>query len=776
MDKKSNALAYRSDIDGLRAVAVLAVVFYHAGLGFPGGFVGVDVFFVISGFLITSIIIREMENGTFSMVNFWERRVRRILPASLATLIVVFIAGWFLLLPSAFLDLSKSVISQVLFVSNIYFWRTTNYFSPASEQKPLLNTWSLAVEEQFYFFFPLAVMAFWWAWARWEKAQADRILGTTNHTNLHEKFEPPITPIGTDKNKEAGARLAGQAGAAFSNPFTSELARDSENTSLTRSASGPASLTATSYSPPATAPEAPTPATSHPLLATAAEALSPATSDSPRVTSPIGEQRRRALFWLFGAVALVSLGVSIWGVKAQPYAAFFLLPTRAWELLCGAMLAVVPARSWSASHWLSQAMAGVGLTGILVPVFFYSHSTAFPGMTALPPCLGAVLLIWANRNPAQSTWAGRFLSIKPLVFVGLISYSLYLWHWPIFAFFRYWELVPYSAGFRFALVGAGFVVAVASYYLVEQPFRRKVVFQSRRGVFFAALCGSLVLLIAGLGVLSLGGASTRFAEEVLATDRAAVDIGFAESYKTADIINDNIGKIGVAGGEGVDVLVWGDSHAMAIVPAVDDALKELGLSGHVITHSSTAPLLDFVRVHQYGLGAMSKDWAQAALDLVRLKKVKLVIMASNWGAHMGNPGSGESGDFKIHFNHTIKLISDAGATPVVVLEMPSYDAPVPRILAHQSLFQSDASIFWEKSYNRNYLLSSDNALLNEIQEKSALVIDPKPLFYDEEGKSYPGVRNGIILFRDTGHLTPGGARAILSGKFQNLIVETIDKE
>ncbi len=174
MDKNLKSLAYRPDIDGLRAAAVLSVVFYHAGLGFPGGFVGVDVFFVISGFLITTIIVKELENGSFSMLHFWERRVRRILPASLATLIVVFIAGWFLLLPSAFLDLSKSLIAQVLFVSNIYFWRTTNYFSPASEEKPLLNTWSLAVEEQFYFIFPIALMGLWWAWARWQKAQEDR--------------------------------------------------------------------------------------------------------------------------------------------------------------------------------------------------------------------------------------------------------------------------------------------------------------------------------------------------------------------------------------------------------------------------------------------------------------------------------------------------------------------------------------------------------------------------------------------------------------------------
>ncbi len=337
----------------------------------------------------------------------------------------------------------------------------------------------------------------------------------------------------------------------------------------------------------------------------------------------------------------MSLGISIWGVKAQPYATFFLLPTRAWELLCGSMLAVLPSSFWTERQWVNQVAASLGGLGILLPVFFYSHSTTFPGIAALPPCLGAVLLIWANRNPAQSTWAGRFLSIKPLVFVGLMSYSLYLWHWPIFAFFRYWELVPHSVGFRFALVGAGFVVAVASYYMVEQPFRRKVVFKSRWKLFGGAHCASSLLLIAGLGILILGGASTRFTEEVLATDRAVVDIGFAESHKTTDIINDKIGKIGVADSGEVGVLVWGDSHAMAIVPAVDEALKQLGLSGQVITHSETAPIYNFSRIAQYGLGKDSKEWASASLDFIRSRKVRVVVLTANWGQHMSEPKVGE---------------------------------------------------------------------------------------------------------------------------------------
>jgi peptidoglycan/LPS O-acetylase OafA/YrhL len=171
--------AYRPDLDGLRAIAIIAVVFYHAGLGFSGGYVGVDVFFVISGYLITTLILKDLENDSFSMANFWERRIRRIFPALSVVVAVTCVAAWLLLLPEDLEKLGASVIAQSFLVSNFYFWRTTNYFGGANEEKPLLHTWSLAVEEQFYLVFPIALMAFWSAWTRWQKNKPDRILGTT---------------------------------------------------------------------------------------------------------------------------------------------------------------------------------------------------------------------------------------------------------------------------------------------------------------------------------------------------------------------------------------------------------------------------------------------------------------------------------------------------------------------------------------------------------------------------------------------------------------------
>src|SRR3954464_14933807 len=207
---------YRPDIDGLRALAVLPVLLFHADLACPGGYVGVDVFFVISGYLITSLILKDLDRGTFSLADFWMRRIRRILPALVAVTMVTALAGWFLLIPSAYASLGKSIVGLALLVSNMQFWRETGYFTATAEEKPLLHTWSLAVEEQFYLFVPV-------------------------------------------------------------------------------------------------------------LLLMLARVL-----------------RLRRAFWLIALAAVASLGLSIYGTKWYAAATFYLLPTRAWELFVGSLLAIRP--------------------------------------------------------------------------------------------------------------------------------------------------------------------------------------------------------------------------------------------------------------------------------------------------------------------------------------------------------------------------------------------------------------------------------------------------
>ncbi|HPO71987.1 MAG TPA: acyltransferase, partial [Armatimonadota bacterium] len=297
-------LQYRPEVDGLRAVAILSVLFYHAGFGCHGGYVGVDVFFVISGFLITSLIWNDLEAGRFTFAQFWERRARRIVPASVVVMAVVVAAGLFLLLPPDLEALGRAAASQAAFGANIYYWRTTGYFGGNTDEMPLLHTWSLAVEEQFYFIVPFIL----WGMFRF-----------------------------------------------------------------------------------------------------------PALRSRPAVLSVL----------LAGFV--ISFATSVWGVHYRRDATFYLLPTRAWELLLGALVAFLPVspRHLARGH-AREFVAIAGMLLILFAVFTYSPETLFPGPAAIPPCLGTALVIWANqrRDGDVPTFLGKALSVRPLVFIGLISYSL----------------------------------------------------------------------------------------------------------------------------------------------------------------------------------------------------------------------------------------------------------------------------------------------------------------------------------------------------------------
>lgn len=325
--------AYRADIDGLRGIAVLSVMLFHAGVpGFGGGFVGVDVFFVISGFLITQLILADCEAGRFSFRRFYERRVRRLLPALLLVMGASFVAGLFVLSPGEMRDFSVSAIAAVTFVSNVYFWRTSGYFEQAAELKPLLHTWSLAIEAQFYIAFPILLLAL----------------------------------------RRYGHRV---------------------------------------------------------LLTGLIVAL------------------------------VVSLLVAQGLVTRKPVAAFFSLPTRAWELALGAVLAVLLENK--ASRWAApakpDALAFLGLGLIAISVVAFNARTAVPGFPALIPTMGAGLVILAGRD---SRIVSRLLTWKPLLILGLASYSAYLWHHPLLAFGRIASGGSLDPKLALALLGLSILLAL----------------------------------------------------------------------------------------------------------------------------------------------------------------------------------------------------------------------------------------------------------------------------------------------------------------------------
>jgi peptidoglycan/LPS O-acetylase OafA/YrhL len=421
---------YRPDIDGVRALAILPVILFHADLGCPGGFIGVDIFFVISGFLITTLILKELRADAFSLATFWERRIRRIFPALFVVIFATLIAGWFLYLPPDFDLLGQSVAAQALLLSNVFFYQHMGYFQPDSNAMPLLHTWSLAVEEQFYVIFPLLLIF---------------------------------------------------------------LAR----------------------------------------------------------------HKRFSIAQIIFCLCICSLNLSVWGIKFNfsSSANFYLLPTRAWELMIGAFLAAIPRKQLFHARWNEAAgLAGLGL--VLYAVFFYTRETEFPGLAAIPPCLGAALIIISGG--ATPTLVSRVLVLRPIVFVGLISYSLYLWHWPLLVFTRYISIEAQSWQLRVALLLASTVLAILTFTLIEVPFRRRLLCPQRSQIFALAGFSLLSLLVLGGGIYFKHGLACRLPAQALIFKSRQFDTTFWQAVWPIQAAAGQFPELGKqTTNQPIEILLWG---------------------------------------------------------------------------------------------------------------------------------------------------------------------------------------------------------------------------
>ncbi len=373
-------MIYRKEIDGLRALAVIPVILFHAGFEWiSGGYIGVDIFFVISGYLITTILLKEQEQGTFSIINFYERRARRILPALFLVLLVCLPFAWFWLLPHELKDFGKSLLAVVTFVSNILFWLETDYFTADTELIPLLHTWSLAVEEQFYIIFPLFLAFF----AR--------------------------------KNK--GVLVA-----------------------------------------------------------------------------------------IISFIALMSLALTEWGWRYFSEANFYLIPTRAWELMIGALTALYLFYKPQPQGFICHLGSVLGLVLIVLALFFLDKNIPFPSVYALAPTIGTALIILFANN---TTWVNKLLSLKLFVMIGLLSYSAYLWHQPLFVFARAYYMDTPSLSIMAILSIVSILMAYISWRYVEAPFRDKRCF-SQQQIFIASLVGALFFILIGMALILSDGAMYRF--------------------------------------------------------------------------------------------------------------------------------------------------------------------------------------------------------------------------------------------------------------------------
>lgn len=518
-------MLYRREIDGLRALAVLPVILFHAGFEtFSGGFVGVDVFFVISGYLITTIILAEFEQGEFSIVSFYERRARRILPALFFVMLVCIHFAWFWLLPSDMKDLSQSIVAVSVFASNILFWRQSGYFDTAAELKPLLHTWSLAVEEQYYVLFPLFLMLFWRLGKRW-------------------------------------------------------------------------------------------------ILVT------------------------------LGLVFIVSLAIAQWAVYAKPAAAFYLLPTRGWELLIGAF----------AAFYLSQANRKVfgrtvgevggclGVALILYAVFTYNKETPFPGLYALVPALGTVLVI---LFATQQTTVGKFVGNKAFVGIGLISYSAYLWHQPLFAYARHKGFSHSDFDVFLLLSIASVILAFFSWKFIEAPFRNKTLV-GRRAVLLFALLGSFSFISLGLYGHKRNGnvgqlsdqeqAFLGYFENDLPDWKYFAREGIPQKYRDdCNFYDIQKYRLGNSTREPLDsisntcyqkknsdskvVFIWGDSHAQQLYYGLS---KELPSEFEVLQVASSGCIANTKAKQSTTDYCDQSNWF--ALDVIKRIKPQTVIVGQNLG-------------------------------------------------------------------------------------------------------------------------------------------------
>jgi peptidoglycan/LPS O-acetylase OafA/YrhL len=635
-------MQYRREIDGLRAVAVLPVVLFHGGFEiFSGGYVGVDVFFVISGYLITSIIISELAQGDFSIVRFYERRARRILPALFFVMLCCLPFAWIWMVPSQLNEFGRSVVAVSLFASNILFWSETDYFEPAAEENPLLHTWSLAVEEQYYMLFPLFLLLVW-------------------------RFG------------------------------------------------------------------------------------------------------RTRVFYLIAAIAAASLLLSEWGWRNSPTASFYLAPTRAWELLAGSLCAFV---QFGGEQKRNDILAALGLGLIVFAILVFDDATPFPSLYALAPVGGTALIILFG---ASGTWTARLLSTRPLVGIGLISYSVYLWHQPLFAFARIHSPHEPSQLAMLCLAALSFALAYLSWQYVEKPFRRKQrrLLPSRPAIFGVSTAALLLFLTAGVAAHATDGfralKSTDMQRLLMKTvesspKREACHMegrGYTDPDDSCEYFANN-----------VRFAIFGDSHAVELAYAFADLLEEHGVGIKQFSFSACPP--------SYGDQEVQSDcstWTHAAMDsILRRENIETVIVSYRintylFGGHEkiypGMPMEVSETERKTVWDSYIKILQEflaAGKTVVLVLQAPELPDRMEALIydpaAKDSFVQGPPRDWWTE---RTAFLRQH---LREIPG-GVMIVDPADWFCDE-AICY-AAREDISYYFDDDHMSVAGASIVADAVLSSL--------
>lgn len=624
--------SYRADIDGLRAVAVLLVAAYHFGFTqVPGGFVGVDVFFVISGYLITTIISREMLNDRFSLAAFYSRRIRRILPALLAVVVASLIAGYFILMPGDYQSTGWQATTAVLGVSNLYFLQNTGYFDQASDLLPLLHTWSLGVEEQFYLLWPILLAV------------------------IVRAFQKSLRPV---------------------------------------------------------------------ILA-------------------------------LMAILAVSFAAACFGVAEDPQTAFFLPHARAWELALGALLVFVPKMP---AKW-AQAASALGLVLIAGSALTLASTDPFPGMNALPPCLGAALLVWPGR---QASVAARLLSLEPLRQIGLASYSIYLWHWPVLVFYRHYNLgemptEPIAALLLIVSLGLGFL----SLRFIERPFRA-VRLPSFRTIVAGAACSGVVAA-SGLALAAADGLPTRLDSAFRAMEGRKVMWSWPCNVARLEGLDKKTCIFGADWATSTDrMFLWGDSHAIHFSPIMETVLT----SGQSVALYSGCPASVGGSYHRHRVDVPSyrQRCIDTRLDVIEFlqgnPEVRTVVLAGMWEAdYLAKDGDTQPSDGLTNFYAALSEILDALRAPdrkiVLVSNFARYASdPMGCVFARSSLWRAecaaDALTLLKEAYE-DQSAELDKVFTRLMQERYDVAVIFPGANMCASGVCITEI-NGEFLYRDNSHI------------------------
>lgn len=641
--------SFRVDINGLRAWAVIAVIFYHFGVaGFEGGFVGVDIFFVISGFLMTGIVVKGLERGDFSLLGFYMARARRIMPALLGLCAVLLTLGWFVLLPPDYKTLGTHAVYSLSFLSNIEYWKEAGYFDVASHEKWLLHTWSLSVEWQFYLLLPVVLWGTWWL-----------------------------------KPGRVGQRI------------------------------------------------------------------------------------------IVGILLATSVCASVLVTRTDPTVAFFLLPTRAWEMLAGGLVFLL-AQPEQLSKVYRRWLESVGLLFIILSVVIFSKYSSWPGWRACVPVLGATMVLSSSRT---SSWTGN----KVFQWIGDRSYSLYLWHWPVYVGLFYSELSDNKTAIVWGLCITT-VLGHLSYLFLERTARR-LLEQTRihRAAIFLAIFAGIVAL-PGMLIWEKQGVAGRFSHEVELVAAEANNVNLR-----LPVCQPNIGETSpscIYGGNEWKVIAAGDSHVGAIVSGIAEAAPH-GEAGVVQWSYAACPFVFGMTRTREAVAKLSSQYkctefietARSRLNTLPAS-IPIVIISRYAQAGLGpnedhlvfdtpevffsKKYSTTTSQFLHEFSQHITSTACELAkkrTVYMVRPIPEMGVDIPKALSRRMNFGilGDISMPMEAYQKRNaWVWAAQNAARDECGIK---ILDPIP-YLCHDGRCY-GSKNGRPLYYDDDHLSEFGNKLLV---------------